>query len=569
MRQRVKIYIAVLLFSGFCLHGFAIEPPVFEKKIIRDSLDNLIINIEKTGFLHISDNPEGKRGVKLHQEETPDRPMKFKNSGKHSFTYYNQRLKKDIPFYFIVDGVAPKTAWKSELPAFIRDDTIYGGENFEISFSSQDEYSGVKNIYYSVNGLEYQKYKAPLILESEDYYEIAFFAVDNVGNIEKSNKINIIVDHASPETQLVIIGDQHENVLSPRTEIKLEASARTGVKDIFYSINDQPAKAYSQKISVSHLSEGYHTITYFAIDKIKNKEQEKSFRFFIDKTPPIIIQEITGNRFVAGGKEYSSGRSQLRVTAVDNKAGVKEIYYSINDEQYELYKRPVFLSGHSGEVNIRTYALDKVNNKSEGRTYFSEETHIPYIDLNAPEIDFKIEGPQMFLRNTLFINDKSKINLIGVDRESGLNRIVYRINQGEERIFEEPFSIKKPGHHNINYTAFDNVDNANNDNFSLYVDVQGPEINHNFSIISYDEYVKAGNNYEIYPPHVKLYLSAVDEKTGANEIFYSINEQPEQLYTKPVKKFEAGQVNNISIRATDMLGNESFEEVSFYVTDSH
>ncbi len=561
----------IIPFLFLILHQALIakQLPGFQEKIILDSLENPVINAQIPVILHIADNPEGKKSVKLIPEKPDSLPLIFQNSGKHKFTHLKSKLNKHIPFYFTVDGITPETGWYSDMPMFIKEDTIYGGKDFGIHLISHDELSGVKSIYYSINSRDYKIFEDSLLLDGEGYYEIDFFAVDNVGNVEKPKKIITIIDHTAPETKLEIIDDQFENILSPRSKISLEAFDQTGVKEIFYSINDEPAKEYSEKIPVNNLPEGYHTLQYYALDKVDNKEPLKSFEFFVDKTPPVIIEEIIGNRFVADGKEYSSGRSQLRITAVDNKAGVKDIYYSINDEEYELYERPVFLSGHSGEINIRTYAVDKVNNKSEGRTYHQDETHIPYVDLNAPEIDYEIIGPQIYFRNTLFISDKSKIKLIGIDRESGLNRIVYRINQGEEKIFEEPFSIKKPGNHNINYTAFDNVENANNDNFSLYVDMQGPEITHNFSIPSYDVYVEDDNSYQTYPPHVKLYLSATDEKTGADEIFYSINEQPEQLYNKPITGFYAGQVNNISIRATDMLRNETVREISFYITDSH
>ncbi len=568
MHPKIIKYSILILFSGFYLqNSMASGQPEFEKKIIRDSLDNLIINAETPVFIHISDNPDGKNSIKLNPETPEDVPLKFKNSGQHKITHFNKQINKTIPFYFTVDGIAPNTKWQSGENYFLRNDTIFGGKNFNVAFSSHDEFSGVSKIYYAVNSREYKVFKDSIQLHEEKPYEVKYFAVDNVGNTEKPNKIIIIANHTSPVTQLEIVGDKHENILSPRSEIKLTASDKVGIKDIYYSINEDPVERYSKKISVDHLHEGYHTIVFHATDKVGNKEHTQSFEFFVDKTPPIIIEEITGNRFVAGGKEYSSGRSQLRITAVDNKAGVKEIYYSINDEEYELYERPVFLSGHSGEINIKTYAVDKVNNKSEGRAYHQDETHIPYVDLNAPEIDFEIIGPQIYLRNTLFISNKSKVKLKGIDRESGLNRIVYRINQGEEKIFEEPFSIKKPGSHNINYTAFDNVENANNDNFSLYVDLQGPEVTYNFSIKSYDVYEKSDKSYEIYPQHVKLFLSATDEKTGADQIFYSINEQPEQLYNEPVTGFEARHVNNISIRATDMLGNETVREISFYITD--
>lgn len=540
---------------------------VFQKKIIRDSLENLIINPEIPVFLHIADNPEGKNSVNLIPEEPDGVPLIFQNSGKHSFTQFNSTLNKKIPFNFIVDGIPPVTGWYSESLVYIHNDTIYGSKNFEIHFDSNDKLSGVKNIYHAINGQEYEIYKDMLILDDEGFYEIKFFAVDNVENAEEPQTINVVIDITAPETNLSIIGDRHKNILSPRSKISLEAFDRTRVKQILYSINDNEPEVYSEKITLNNLPEGYHTLQYYSIDKTGNKETKQNFEFFIDKTPPIIIEDIIGNSFVSGGKVYSSGRSQLRITAVDNKAGVKEIYYSINDGEYILYERPVFLTEYSGEINIKTYALDKVNNESVKRFFQPDGANIPYIDLNAPDIRYQIIGPAIFLRDTLFISDKSAIKLHAEDRESGVNRIVYRVDQNKEQVYDKPFSMNQPGYHQISYTAYDNVENANNDSFNFFVDLKGPHINHNFSMRPRRRVLENGKEYKAFHSHVKLYLSATDEKTGTEQIFYTANEQKEQVYSNPVNGFETGKINNIAIRAVDILGNESFKEISFYISE--
>ncbi len=564
----LKYYLVLLLFIIFSAEKLCARDSLnFEKKIIRDSLNNLVINAEKSVHFHISDNPEGKNGVMLQPKKAKDTSLVFQSSGKHKLKYKSRSLNKNIPFYFIVDGIAPITQWHTDSSIFIRQDTIYGGKDFSFFLESDDKYSGVNKIYYSINGKSYKIFDNHINLKKEGSYDIRFFAVDNVGNIEQPQDVKIVIDYTAPESQLEIIGDRHENIISPRSKISLDANDKTGIESIYYSINDEPLSVYSQDISVSHLPEGYHKISYYAEDKIGNVEEKRFFKFFVDKTPPIIIEEIIGDSFVAGGKEYSSGRSQLRINAVDNKAGVKGIYYSINDKEYELYERPVFLSDYSGEINIKTYAVDKVNNKSKSRAFLDDESYMPYVDLDPPKISYEIKGPYIYLRDTLFINDLSKIQLNAKDYKSGVNRIKYRINQDYQQLFEKPFSINKPGYNEISYMAFDNVENSNMDNFAFFIDMQGPEISHKFSIQSYDTVYKNKEVYKVYPAHVKLYLSATDEKTGAKNIFYTINDNNEQRYSKPIKGFEKGKLNNVIVRATDMLGNESIEEISFYLPE--
>jgi len=80
---------------------------------------------------------------------------------------------------------------------------------------------------------------------------------------------------------------------------------------------------YGQPIKLSSLAEGEHTLTYFSVDKVNNNEEKKTHTFFLDKSAPRVISEVVGNTFIANGREYFSGRTKLKLVALDNKAGVR------------------------------------------------------------------------------------------------------------------------------------------------------------------------------------------------------------------------------------------------------
>ena len=133
--------------------------------------------------------------------------------------------------------------------------------------------------------------------------------------------------------------DKYENIVSGKTHIEILAEeSGSGIEKIFYSIDNEPEKIYSKPIPTSLLSEGEHTIKFRGIDRVGNQEDNNTYEFYVDKTPPLIVEEIIGNKFISNNIEYSSGRSKYKINAMDNKAGIKEIYYSTNNGEKALHR---------------------------------------------------------------------------------------------------------------------------------------------------------------------------------------------------------------------------------------
>ncbi|MFW6327765.1 MAG: OmpL47-type beta-barrel domain-containing protein, partial [Bacteroidota bacterium] len=380
------------------------------------------------------------------------------------------------------------------------------------------------------------------------------YAVDNVGNHEEVIYRKIIIDDSNPSTQLEIEGDRHENILSANSAIKLIASDEYGIDAIYYSVDGSPEKKYTYKLKGSYFSQGTHVLTYYSIDKLGNKEGVKEFKFYVDKTPPTIVEEIIGKTFIANGREYSSGRSKLKLTTFDNKAGVKEVYYSINGSEYHLYDKPFYLSNTSGNLVLKTYAVDNVNNKSVVEEE-STVSSIPYIDLSGPSLSHRFSGPTFVLEDTVYISRETKISLHAKDDESGLDRIEYRIDEGDLTDYTEPFSISGEGVHKIYFNGYDNVSNSNFGELMVKVDTTGPEIYTRFSIPPKGNAVMDSVNVVSYPPHLVLFLSSTDEQVGVERMYYSINNGREVPYNGLISNFKAEQRYQLKIKALDKLGN--------------
>jgi hypothetical protein len=278
----------------------------------------------------------------------------------------------------------------------------------------------------------------------------------------------------------------------------------------------------------------------------------------------MVFEEIIGNTYMVAGKEYSSGRSQLKIAAVDNKAGVREVYYSLNNGEFARYERPVYLSDILGAVTIRSYAIDNVGNRSESDTQ-SEQFAMPTIDITGPIISYDFIGKKLLLRDTLWIGPETRIALRARDNGAGVNRIIFKHTDGPDTEYTEPFSIAKGGYYRVNLTAYDNVDNLNLLSFEVGVDNRPPLIFCHFSAEPYRHIEEDGRRIPVYPLGTKVFLAATDNLSGEVIITFSINNSKPSRYSSVIESLGVNKSYLIRVEAVDALGNRSEKEFAFAI----
>jgi len=555
-----------------------------EKKIYISPQGRLYINKALPAYLRLSTSPDDNApSYLLRSESTPQftNPMYFDTEGYNTIrspwkvdTLTKQPImpRQDIIFEIYADSKPPITTVNlNDIKFFKKGDIYYTSKLKNLSFNSKDELSGVENIYISINKEPYKIYNNSLSFEKEGEYFIQYYAVDNVGNVENIKHIKFYIDTTAPRTQLKFEGDVYENIISGKSKIVLSASDNengAGVKNIFYSINNKPYQTYKSPILTLNIPQGEYILKYYSEDNIGNKEKEQEIKFYIDKTPPIIVQDIIGKSFYANGIEYSSGKNQLKLTALDNKAGVKEIYYSINGSEYKRYDGVVNLSNLVGNLVIKAYAIDNVNNKTESIEKGSS-TGIPYVDLTGPSIKYSFNGPFFMFKDTIYISSNTLIKLWAIDNEAGVNYIEYSINQKDFTKYTEPFKINNEGVHTLIINAYDNVENNSSEKVTLFVDNTGPEIYEKFSIPPIKEKQNGQKIVAVYPQHVILFLSGTDKNVGTEKILYTTYSEKNAFlpYANPIKGFRKNEYYKFIIKAFDKLGNQSTKEIEFYVEE--
>ncbi len=571
-----RILTAILLLS--CINLFSQEPLKHEKKFFTAKSGRFYIQKSMPLYFRISNSPNENAKSHLLTSETYNYQVKAFYFAKDGLNVFKHPARVDTvtklevhggttDFQIYADGTSPVTNHEfSKTPTYTKNNTVFFGKNLEVSLTSKDEVSGVEQIFYSIDKAIFANYSGNLKFDKEKSYEFKYYAVDNVGNDENVTSKSFYVDLTSPVSNLKFTGDLIDTIISGRSLINLSSTdALTDVNKINYKFDGEGDLVYSKPISGSVLSEGEHEIIYYATDNVKNVEKENKLKFFVDKTAPIIVEELLGDTYVANGKEFSSGRTKLKLTAIDNRAGVKGIYYSINNGKYLLYDKPFYLSSQKGNLVVKSYAVDNVNNQSlADQSNNASQLYRSYVDLAGPDLSYSYEGETFKMRDTVYISDRTKIKLKAIDPESGLNRIVYNLDGSPDTVYHAPFTIKGNGLHKIDYFGYDNVSNSNQANFFCKVDQTGPEINYQFSMPPYNQKVVNGKAVPVYQEHALLYIMAFDAVSGVDKIYYTLNNEPEKLYSNFLQKLKKGQYS-LKLRSIDKLGNQTTKEVQFEI----
>ena len=328
-------------------------------------------------------------------------------------------------------------------------------------------------------------------------------------------------------------------------------------------------KNYKYDIPFTNLKDGKHTIYYYGKDYVGNESKVDSFSVYFDRTAPIMSSGILGDKFIVNEKVFFSGRTKLKLTAIDNKAGVKEVLYSINDEEFKPYNEPFYLPSIQGEYIVKYYAIDKVKNagvfsggKNVGIETMRYSVNRIYVDLTGPKLYYRFIGRKIAFEDTTYIGANTKIRLSAKDEESGLKKINYVLNNGQdELLYETPFTVKEAGYYKMDYIGYDNVNNRNIKTTYFMVDDAGPSIYVHFSAPPIEE----KDGVETYQDKIKIYLGATDDKVGTQSIQYQLNSGKIQPYVDVVDGLESGKSYTIKIFSKDRLDNESTKEVSFKI----
>ncbi len=558
--------------------------PEFEKKVFRDDNGRLYINKGLPVYLSLSTSENGGESYQLKSKEDQSytNPMYFDTEGinyirhRHAVDQESQEIvrpKNTVKFEVYADSRNPRTTSDFEGAESYVTPTgdVYYGEGLKVSLQANDAVSGVNQIHYALDASNYSDYNNNIQVGEEGSHNLYYFASDRVGNSENARNKNFTVDLTPPKTTKTIKGNTHdENILGPNARYVLKSEDElSGVRYTYYQINDGKFNVYdpSQPVYVNYLSDGTHSITYYADDRVDNEESKETFEFYLDKIPPEVTLTLQGDQYDGGKYTCVSPRTKVKLTATDNKAGVKDIFYDVDSRGNETYSEPFKLYDEKGTQRIVYYGKDNVDNQS------TPGAKVVYMDNRPPNTSISYGSPKFFTRDTLFVNDKTDVRLTARDGECGVQETFYKVDGNSEKSYNGAFNLNKEGYRNISFRSIDRVNNEEDAKESqVFVDNTPPDIYHNFSVDPIGTRKKNGKTINMYPNYTRLFLGSTDNKVGSKELYYSMDGDPFKKYSSPktldiseLERFGSEKYYKIKVKATDKLGNVKEETIEFFV----
>ncbi|MBS4012862.1 MAG: OmpA family protein [Bacteroidetes bacterium] len=192
----------LLLFAFLCLTWFlsySQEIPEEGKKIFTNENGNIFVNRQLDVFLLMSTDVDTKNKHIVPSSSNNGNKIRFSRHGLHTFTHIDPITNQQTIYEIFADANPPKTDIKITEGLILKfANRYYCNNKAQITFLGQDENSGVSHTYYSLDKNPYEKWNGkPINLSDKSQYELKFYSVDNVGNIEKHQTVFIYFDTES------------------------------------------------------------------------------------------------------------------------------------------------------------------------------------------------------------------------------------------------------------------------------------------------------------------------------------------------------------------------------------
>ncbi|MBD3226450.1 MAG: hypothetical protein GF313_17105 [Caldithrix sp.] len=502
----------------------------------------------------------------IDKEKYMQEGIKLEVTGRQFIRWYNYVTKDTVMLRFYADGNPPVSELSLlDAPNFKSDNKVFFGKELSAEIHSEDRYSGVKTIFYSINGNTFTPYDQAIHLKNEKTYHLRYYAVDHVGYAESPKSREFTVDISAPTTSLEKTNNYKNNILSSATKLKLSSKdAVSGVEGIYYKLNDQQSfQTYNRNgVTIDQLKDGKHQLYYYAVDRVNNKEDNHSYAFYLDKIGPQVEYAIEGDLFTPkNGAEFVSPRSKIALSATDNQVGVKQIEFKMGDNAFSLYNKPFAGKPKVNRFDVFYRAYDLLNNSS------NTEKVTLRMDREPPNTAYRFNGPHYQHGEVAWLKSSTQILLEAEDDASGVQEIKYQTDQGTKLTYNEPIQIKEEGRHMFNYWSLDNVNNKEALKTNLFIiDDASPKIKATFSVVPFDSVMRDGKQVYKYRKFTSFFLVAVDNSSGIDGIWYSKNGAEEKAFGQALFFKEAGDYK-INVRTKDHLGNEAKRKFRFIISD--
>lgn len=438
-------------------------------------------------------------------EFTEGTSFPLETEGIHTVSFYSVDNVGNVEAVRTVEVKIDKTA--PETTANTTGDWYNQGVTIELT--AVDNLSGVHSTYYSVNGTDFQE-GTNIVLDKEGVNKITFYSVDNAGNIEEKQTIEVKVDKTAPTT----VSNVEDKWYTEAVNVELTATDDlSGVKATYYSINGSD---FAEGTNFVLDKEGINTITFYSEDNAGNIEEKQTVEVKVDKTAPTTVSDVED--------KWYTDTLNVKLTATDELSGVKATYYSINGSEFA--EGTSFVIEKEGLNTISFYSVDNAGNTEETQTVEVK------VDKTAPTTVSNVEDK--------WYKDGVNVELTATDDLSGVKATYYSIN-GSDFTEGTSFVLNQEG---VNAISFYSIDNAGNVEESQTVEVKtdktAPTTVSNIEDKWYTDTVNVG-------------LTATDNLSGVESTYYSIDGS--EIAEGTSFAVEKEGIHTVSFYSVDQAGN--------------
>lgn len=362
-----------------------LTPPASAHEVSGTHLDGQILS--PRAFISIAGRDEASGIKKMEYYFDGQKPAQYGTrislanlaDGEHTLTYYATdhvgNIESPKQFTFYLDSKGPQVTSSFDADFAVSDGRSYASTGTLISLEATDNKSGVKQLFYSINGSAEQVYTAPFALPAKQgSYSIRYRAIDQLGNVgatfTNTQIATIYVDDTPPVVTHSVsapkVFTRDTLFVTDKAIFTIKSfDAESGGAIVDYKLDNGNEITYEKPFSVS--AEGKHSISYSGTDLVNNSAVKTAY-FVVDNSAPEIfihtsLEKIGTQKLVAKEHEvpvYASGTS-FYMAATDKSVGTKAIYYSLNNQAEVLYTQPVKLV-KKGVHTLKIRAVDYLGN---------------------------------------------------------------------------------------------------------------------------------------------------------------------------------------------------------------
>ncbi|MFB5088838.1 hypothetical protein PGC35_16895 [Psychrobacillus sp. PGGUH221] len=367
----------------------------------------------------------------------------------------------------------------------------------------------INNLSYTVSDLTYADH---------EYYVTSYS--NSFGESTPSNVVlaKLIVDTTAPVTTADLPSNWTN--ASPVVVTLSASDDETGVANTYYSVNDDEFKS-GTSFTVSE--QGINKITFYSVDKVGNKEAEKTVFVKIDtEAPTTKTSEIP---------EWFTANTSINLFATDALSGVSKTFYSIDGAAY-MEGTTIKVDGSKASYKVSFYSVDVAGNKEEVQTIEIKA------DLIAPTTTATAPSE--------WTNEDVVVKLQAQDAESGVEKTFYSIN-GSAFVEGDTFTVQQEGIHTIQFYSVDLAGNVEESNtIKVKIDKTVPAV-----LMDVNKEYKLGDS-------LQLTYSANDSLSGVvseEMIVTSPSLKTTVVANGESVKFDEPGKYNVTVTVTDAAGN--------------